>query len=104
MAAQKALYVVTHPTGIVWPPSIVGVSALAVMFLLSRTRLPLFARADRRRGADRAWSRDGARTWCETVADVGAIPSGLPPLVLPHLSDLTVGVVSGALSRSPRSR
>ena len=34
----------------------------------------------------------------QTVADVGAIPSGLPPLALPHLSDLTVGVITGAFA------
>jgi sulfate permease, SulP family len=33
-----------------------------------------------------------------TMSDEGAIPTGLPPLALPHLSDLSIGVVTGALA------
>ena len=33
-----------------------------------------------------------------TVSDQGAIPTGLPPLALPHFSDLSIGVISGALA------
>ena len=37
-------------------------------------------------------------TTVELVSDVGAIPQGLPAPYLPHLSDLSVSLVSGALS------
>ncbi len=37
-------------------------------------------------------------TTVELVSDVGAIPQGLPSPYLPHLSDLSVSLVSGALS------
>ena len=37
-------------------------------------------------------------TTVELVSDVGAIPQGLPAPYLPHLSDLSVSLVTGALS------
>ena len=77
--------------------TIVGVSALAVMFLLSRTRLALFATLIAVVVPTVVVALMGL-TDVATVADVGAIPSGLPPLVLPRLSDLTVGVISGAFA------
>jgi len=97
VAVEKAVYVVTHPTGFIAASSIVGVSALAVMFLLSRTRLALFAALIAVVVPTVVVAVMGLDV-VETVADVGVIPSGLPPLVLPHLSDLTVGVVSGAFA------
>ncbi len=97
VAAQKALYVITHPTGINMASAIVGVSALAVMFLFSRTRLALFATLIAVVVPTVVVAVMGL-TDVATVADVGAIPSGLPPLVLPRLSDLTVGVISGAFA------
>jgi SulP family sulfate permease len=97
VAAQKALYVITHPTGIDMESAIVGVSALAVMFLLSRTRLALFATLIAVVVPTIVVAVMGL-TDVATVADVGAIPSGLPPLVLPRLSDLSFGVISGAFA------
>ncbi len=97
VAAQKALYVITHPAGVNTASAIVGVSALAVMFLLARTRLALFATLIAVVIPTVVVALMGL-TDVATVADVGAIPSGLPPLVLPHLSDLTVGVISGAFA------
>jgi SulP family sulfate permease len=97
VAAQKALYVITHPTGVNTASAIVGVSALAVMFLLARTRLALFATLIAVVLPTVVVAVRGL-TEVATVADVGEIPSGLPPLVLPHLSDLTVGVITGALA------
>ncbi len=97
VAAQKAAYVITHPSGIVTASAVVGAVALAVMFLLSRTRLGLFASliavvlptiVVALMNLDQV----------QTVADVGAIPSGFPPLVLPHIGDLTFSVISGALA------
>ena len=97
VAAQKALYVITNATGIDMESTIVGVSALAVMFLLSRTRLALFATLIAVVVPTVVVALMGL-TDVATVADVGAIPSGLPPLVLPRLSDLTIGVISGAFA------
>jgi SulP family sulfate permease len=97
VAAQKAYYVVTHPSGVNVASAIVGVSALAVMFLLSRTRIALFATLIAVVVPTVVVAVMGLDT-VQTVADVGAIPSGLPPLVLPHLSDLTVGVITGAFA------
>ncbi len=97
VAAQKAAYVVTHPSGIITASAVVGAAALAVMFLLSRTRLGLFASliavvlptiAVALLGLDQV----------QTVADVGVIPSGFPPLRLPHPGDLTVGVLTGSFA------
>jgi len=34
----------------------------------------------------------------ELVSDVGTIPNGLPAPMLPHLSDLSLGVISGAFA------
>jgi SulP family sulfate permease len=97
VAAQKAYYVVTHPSGVNVASAIVGVSALAVMFLLSRTRIALFATLIAVVVPTVVVAVMGLDT-VQTVADVGAIPSGLPPLVLPHLSDRTVGVITGAFA------
>jgi SulP family sulfate permease len=97
VAAEKAWYVITHPGGINVASAVVGIAALAAMFLLNRTPVALFASLVAvviptvlvaLLGYDEI----------QTVADVGAIPSGLPPLVLPHVTDLTVGVISGAFA------
>ena len=85
VAAQKAYYVVSHPSGVNLASAIVGVSALAVMFLLSRTRIALFATLIAVVVPTVVVAVMGLDS-VQTVADAGAIPSGLPPLVLPHLS------------------
>ena len=97
VAAQKALYVVTHPSGIATASTIVGVSALIVMFLLSRTRIALFATLIAVVVPTVVVALMGLDD-IATVADVGAIPSGLPPLVLPRLADLNVDIVVGAFA------
>jgi SulP family sulfate permease len=97
VAAQKAFYVITHPSGIVTASTIVGVSALVVMLLLSRTRIALFATLIAVVVPTVVVALMGL-TEVATVADIGAIPSGLPPLVLPRISDLSVDVITGALA------
>jgi SulP family sulfate permease len=97
VALAKAGYVVTHPSGISLPSAAVGLSALIVMFGLSRTRFALFASLVAVVVPTVVVVLTGNDD-IETVSDVGAIPSGLPPLVLPHLSDLSVGVITGALA------
>jgi SulP family sulfate permease len=67
------------------------------MFVLARTRLALFATLIAVVVPTVVVALLGL-TDVATVADVGAIPSGLPPLVLPRLGDLTVGVISGAFA------
>ena len=97
VAAEKAWYVITHPNGVNVASAIVGVAALAAMFLLNHTRIALFASLIAvviPTVVVAALNLDDI----QTVADVGAIPSGLPPLVLPHLNDLTIGVISGAFA------
>ena len=59
VAAQKALYVITHPTGIDMASAIVGVSALAVMFLLEPHQVGAVRDVDRGRRADRRRRADG---------------------------------------------
>ena len=71
---------VSHPSGINVASAIVGVSALAVMFLLSRTRIALFATLIAVVVPTVVVALMGLDS-VQTVADVGAIPSGLPPLV-----------------------
>ncbi len=97
VAAQKAYYVVSNPSGINLASAIVGVSALAVMFLLSRTRIALFATLIAVVVPTVAVALLGLDS-VQTVADVGAIPRGLPPLGLPQLSDLSVGIITGAFA------
>ena len=97
VAAQKAFYVITHPSGIVTASTIVGVGALVIMFLLARTRIALFATLIAVVLPTVVVAVMGLAE-VATVADVGAIPSGLPPLVLPQLSDLTVDVITGAFA------
>ncbi len=97
VAAQKAAYVIAHPSGIVTASAVVGAVALAVMFLLSRTRLRLFASLIAvvvPTAVVAVLNLDHV----QTVADVGVIPSGFPPLVLPHPADLTWGVIAGAFA------
>ncbi|GAA4361589.1 SulP family inorganic anion transporter [Angustibacter luteus] len=93
----KAIDVLLHPSGIDWPTATVGLSALAILVLLNRTRFAL-------------WSSLAAVTIptvaalllnadsVQLIADSGAIPSGLPPLAFPRLSDVTPQVLSGALA------
>ncbi len=97
VAAQKAWYVITHPGEIVWPAAAIGVAALLTLIVLGRTRFSLYGSlvAVVVPSALFAWLAPDA---IDTVDDAGDIPSGMPPLVLPQLSDLSVGVVIGALS------
>ncbi len=97
VAAQKAWYVITHPGDIVWPAAAIGVAALLTLIVLGRTRFSLYGSlvAVVVPSALFAWLSPDA---IDTVNDAGDIPSGMPPLVLPQLSDLSVGVVIGALS------
>ena len=97
VASQKAWYIATHPGDINWAAAAVGISALLVLFGLAQTRFALFGSLVAVVVPTAIIALLG-NTSVVTVSDEGAIPTGLPPLALPHLSDLSIGVVSGALA------
>jgi SulP family sulfate permease len=94
-AIQKALSVVLHPGKIDPPTLLLGLIALSLITVASRTRL-------RSLGALLALAIPSAIValgWVEgvaTVADEGAIPTGLPLPTLPHLSAFSLDLVVGA--------
>jgi len=95
-AVDKVGYVAMHLNEITIASSVVGVGALLVMLLLSRTRAALLSTLIAVVVSTAVVVVAG---WDEvrTVADVGTIPSGLPPLVLPTWYDLlNVSLLSGA--------
>ena len=97
VASQKAWYILTHPGEINWAAAAVGISALLLLFGLARTRFALFGSLVAVVVPTAIVAFLG-NTSVATVSDEGSIPTGLPPLALPHFSDLNVGVISGALA------
>jgi len=97
VASQKAWYIATPPGDINWAAAAVGISALLVLFGLARTRFALLGSLIAVVVPTAVIAILG-NTSVATVSDEGAIPTGLPPLALPHLSDLSIGVVTGALA------
>lgn len=96
-AVGRALYVVTHPGQIQGASLAVGLTALAIIVVASRTRFStigalialvvpsiVIAVAD--------------ITSVLLVQDEGTIPTGLPMPALPHLRFLTADLVTGALA------
>lgn len=97
VAALKALHVLTHPRGIDWRSAVVGVAAIVLLVVLSRGRLRSVASLGALVVPTALVLAFG---WDEvaTVADAGAIPTGVP---LPHLPDLSVlspSLLAGALA------
>ncbi|MFB7878741.1 SulP family inorganic anion transporter [Nocardia sp. NPDC056064] len=97
VAALKALHVLTHPRGIDWRSALVGVAAIVLLVVLSRGRLRSVASLGALVVPTAVVLAFG---WDEvaTVADAGAIPTGVP---LPHLPDLSVlspSLLAGALA------
>lgn len=93
----KAWDLLTHPGRIDAGTTAAGAVALVLLLVLSKTKagpysaliallVPSIAVA--------IWSSDSI----QLVSDVGKIPSGLPTPVLPHLSDISFSVVSGAFA------
>ena len=97
VASQKARYIATHPGDINWAAAAVGLGALLVLFGLAQTGFALFASLVAVVVPTAIVALLG-NTSVATVSDEGAIPTGLPPPALPHLSDLSIGVVTGALA------
>lgn len=91
----KALGVVGHPSRIDLSSLLVGVAALVLLVTLARTRLGVFGALAALVIPTLAVVVFGLDS-VPTVADVGAVPSGLPIPALPKLSLLTPGLVTGA--------
>lgn len=96
-ALSRAAHVIIHPGGIDVPSLLVGLSALALMASLARTRLRLIASL----GAlvvptliVMAFGWDSVTR----VSDVGTIPSSVPLPGLPDVTLLTPSLISGAFA------
>lgn len=96
-ALAKAWDLVTHPGRIDLGTTIAGVAALALLVGLARTKAGPYAALIALvipSVAVAIWGSDAI----ERVSDVGTIPKGLPTPALPHLADLTFGVLAGAFA------
>lgn len=93
----KAADTLVHITSINVPSAVTGLSAMALILLLGHTRLASFGALIALILPTVVVVLVGADS-VETVSDQGAIPSGLPLPHLPHWSDLTFSVVTGALA------
>ncbi|WP_067690464.1 SulP family inorganic anion transporter [Nocardia jejuensis] len=95
VAAQKAAYVLIHPSGTDVPSLIVGLLALTLMVVIGRTRARLLASLG-------ALLVPSLLMWAlrwdsvSTVSDVGAIPTGIPLPAIPHLGLLTPSLAGAA--------
>ena len=96
-ALAKFFDLVTHPSRIEPATTACGVAALVALFGLQRTRFATYSSLIALIVPSVVVALVGSTT-IELVNDVGAIPQGLPAPYLPHLSDLSVALVSGALS------
>jgi SulP family sulfate permease len=96
-ALAKFWDLVTHPGRIDPATTACGVVALVVLFGLGRTRLAAYSSLVALIVPSVVVAAVGSST-VALVSDVGAIPQGLPSPYLPHLSDLSVSLVVGALS------
>ncbi|MET1004538.1 MAG: SulP family inorganic anion transporter [Propionibacteriaceae bacterium] len=96
-ALTKALNVVLHPTRLHLPSVAVGLGAILLLVVLSRTRLASIASLAAL-GIPTAIVVLAGISGVATVADLGVIPRGLPLPQLPALSSLTPTVVSGSLA------
>ena len=97
LAITKAVDVLLHPGRIDVPTAVTGVAALLLLVGLDRTRFSLIASLVAVVVPTIAVILLGADSVAQ-VSDSGTIPSGLPPLVLPQLSDLSPTIILGALS------
>ena len=93
----KAWDLLTHPSRIDLATTACGVTALVLLLVLSRTKLGVYAALIALVVPSVVVGIWGSGD-IELVSDVGEIPSGLPTPALPHLSDLTLGVIAGAFA------
>lgn len=96
-ALARAWDLVTHPGRIDGATTAAGVTALILLLALGRTKLRAYSALIALVIPSVAVAVIGAED-IRLVSDVGDIPQGLPRPTLPHLSDLTFGVIVGALS------
>ncbi|GAA1779276.1 hypothetical protein GCM10009795_026720 [Nocardioides hankookensis] len=97
VAVQKAWYVVTHPSGIDPVTTAAGLSALAVLVVLARTRLAVFSSLV-------ALLVPTVVVWLAGVDDVtlvkdnGELPHGIPLPGVPSFDAFSLDLVVGALA------
>ena len=94
-AIAKAVNVITHPGRIHWQSLAVGLSALAIMIVLARTRIQAFA------SLVAIIVPTALTIWLSGVAkveDEGSIPTGIPVPHVPHLRLLSFDLVTGAFA------
>lgn len=97
VALAKAWDLITHP-GLIEPASLAaGLLALALLFGMARTRLAAYASLVAVVVPTAVAIAVGATSIAQ-VDDTGEIPTGLPSPYLPHLSDLSFDLVTGALA------
>lgn len=96
-ALAKAIDVLTHPSRIDLPSLLTGLAALATLVALARTRLRNVAALVALALPTVVLILTG-NTSVTLVKDLGDIPSGFPTPHLPDLNELSVTVVSAALS------
>ncbi len=96
-ALARAWDVIIHPGRIDPATTAAGVAAILLLLGLVKTRLKPYAALVALLVPSivvALWGSDSI----ELVSDVGTIPNGLPAPMLPHLSDLSLGVISGAFA------
>ena len=96
-ALAKFWDLVTHPSLIEPATTACGVAALVTLFGLASTRLSAYSSLIALVIPSAVVAVVGSTT-IALVSDVAPIPQGLPSPYLPHLSDLSVSLVSGALA------
>ena len=96
VALTKAIHALSHPSDVQLAALATGLSALALLVILGRTRVGLFSSIIALVLPTAAVIMTSASV--ARVSDVGTIPTGVPLPQLPDLSALTLGVVTGALA------
>ena len=96
-ALTKALNVIIHPSRIHLPSLAAGLGAILLLAVLSRTRLSSIASLVALLIPTTIVIVSGV-SGVATVADLGAIPQGLPLPQLPSLAALNPSVITGALA------
>jgi SulP family sulfate permease len=96
-ALARAWDLVTHPGRIDLGTTLCGIVALVLLLTLSRTKAAPYSSLIALVIPSVAVTIWGSGS-IELVSDVGEIPSGLPTPALPHLTDLTFGVLAGAFA------
>jgi SulP family sulfate permease len=96
-ALAKAVYVVAHPADIDVPSLLVGLGAMAILLVLSRTRLGIVSALVALVVPTIVVLVAGLDTVAQ-VDDGGAIPRGIPVPSFPDLGLLSLSLVAGAAS------